>query len=416
MEGFAVKGGRRLSGEVSINGAKNCILVQMAAAVLTEEEVVIRDCPEISDIDNMMSILRSLGAKAYREGSNVIVKAEGIGNFEISSECGTKIRSSVFLLGPLLSRFKRASAVFPGGCSIGKRPVDYHTAGFRALKGKVSEEGGRIVCHGEEMEGGEVCVSGSVGATENMIMAAVLLEGETLINGCALEPEITALCNMLNSMGARITQRGSRIRVKGVKKLGGTVVLPIPDRIVSGTYIAAAALTEGELYIKNAAVRHLRAFIEKTDGYSCDVRYYGSDLSVRGRERKQGVGLIRTGGYPAFPTDLQAPLCSVLCVSRGRSVIEENIFETRFKYTDELKKMGADISVAGRGAYIRGVDTLIGSEVYAKDLRGGAALVLAALGAEGDSVVWGAEHIDRGYEHIESKLTGLGGMIERISC
>lgn len=414
MESFVIRGEKKLKGELQVSSAKNCVLVQMAAAILTDEEVVIRECPNISDVENMRKILVALGAKAERQGSSMVIKAENMTGNLIPEQYCKKIRSSVFMLGSLLGRFRKAGASFPGGCSIGKRPVDLHIAGFKSLNVGVEENEDSFFCDGRNMRSAEVCVSRSVGATENMIMSAVLLDGESVIYGSAEEPEVRALCDMLNSMGGRIEISGSVIKVQGVKKLGGTEVLPIPDRIVAGSYICAAAVTEGELYIKNSASRYLSAFIEKVDGYSCDIKYYGDDILVKGREKRRGVGILNTAPYPGFPTDLQAPITTVLCVSKGQSVVCEKVFETRMKHVGELAKMGAEITDVGRKAYISGVKRLVGANVTAYDLRGGAAMVLAALNAEGETVVMGAEHIDRGYECVENRLSEIGADIRRI--
>ncbi len=414
MDRYIIYGGNRLEGEVSVNSAKNCVLVLMAAAILTEDKVVIKDCPEITDVKNMQCILEYIGMKTERKGRAMIIDGSGAYRHEIPALYAKEIRSSVFALGAVLGRFRKARAVFPGGCDIGLRPIDLHVNGLRSLSVKVNESGGYIDCDGRFMTGEKIVLDfPSVGATENLMLAAVLTEGVTTIENSAKEPEVVALQNMLNKMGAKVRGAGtSTVKITGVKKLRGTSVTPIPDRIVAGTYIIATAITGGNIRLYNCDVRHLGALLGKLNGNVCDVRVIdGNSLEINGYTGRKAVRKIATGSHPAFPTDLQAPVCALMGVSSGVTVVTENMFETRFRHIPELIKMGADIVVRDRTAVINGIKRYTGATVKASDLRGGAALVLAGLNAEGVTTVEDIRHVERGYENLDKVLVSLGANV-----
>lgn len=414
MEKYIIYGGNRLEGEVSVNAAKNCVLVLMAASILTEDKVQIRDCPDITDVRNMQCILEYVGMKVERKGRTMIIDGSGAYRCEIPSLYAKEIRSSIFALGAILGRFKKARAAFPGGCDIGLRPIDLHINGLRRLSVKVDDSGGYIDCDGRFMTGERVVLDfPSVGATENLMLAAVLTEGVTIIENAAKEPEVAALQNMLNRMGGKVRGAGtSTIRITGVRKLRGATVTPIPDRIVAGTYVIAAAITGGNVLLNNCDVRHLSALLGKLDGNACDVRVKDRNtLEIIGYRSRKAVRRIATGSHPAFPTDLQAPVCALMGVSGGVSVVTENLFETRFRHIPELIKMGADIVVRDRTAVISGIRRYSGATVRACDLRGGAALVLAGLNAEGITTVEDIRHVERGYENLDKVLNSLGANV-----
>ncbi|MEG1710555.1 MAG: UDP-N-acetylglucosamine 1-carboxyvinyltransferase [Clostridia bacterium] len=416
MDRFIIYGGRKLNGEIEVNTAKNCVLVLMAASILTDEKVLIKDCPKIKDVDNMQHILEHLGCKVIWQGRTLIIDSANADKYEIPSMYAREIRSSIFMLGSILGRHRKAKAVFPGGCDIGLRPIDLHINGLRTLNVKVIDDKGYIDCDGRNMKGGRVVLDfPSVGATENLMLASVLIDGETIIENAAKEPEVSALQLMLNKMGGRIKGAGtSTIRIEGVRKLRGVTINAIADRIVAGTYMIAAAITGGELKINKCDVRHLGAIINKMDGYSCDIRVESnSSIVVKGYNDIKAVKKVSTGSFPAFPTDLQAPMSALLSVSNGISIVTENVFETRFRHIPELIKLGADITVKDRTAVITGVKRLCGACVTACELRGGAALVIAGLNAEGVTVVEDIRHIDRGYENLDKALNNVGAMIIR---
>lgn len=415
MSKFIINGGSKLCGEVHIQGAKNTILPLFAAALLTEESVEISNVPSLVDVDNMIKILENLGAKVTRKGDVAKIDASELTSFDIPNELAKELRSSVFLLGSVLSRKKYAKVAYPGGCDIGLRPIDIHIKGLRDLNVKIEESAGYIYCDATEMQGGEVNLDyPSVGATENIILAAVLADGITVIHNAACEPEILDLQRFLNKMGARVTGAGtSIIRIIGVKRLLGTVFRAMPDRIAAGTYAIAAAVTGGDILLKGAYPGDMRALLSKLAKTSCIITQNSDNIHIRANKRPVAVTRITTQPHPGFPTDLQAPMMTLQAISDGICVFTENIFENRFRHVGELRKMGADIITNGRTAVIRGVPKLTGAEVYAQDLRGGAALVLAGLNADGVTVVRDVYHIDRGYERMEKVLAELGADIRR---
>lgn len=415
MGKFIINGGKRLCGEVRIQGAKNTILPLFAAALLTDEIVTIYNVPQLVDVENMIKILENLGAKVLRIGDSVTINSSKLTSHDIPSELAKELRSSIFLLGSVLARQKFAKAAYPGGCDIGLRPIDIHIKGLRDLNVKIEESAGYIYCDASKMQGGEVNLDyPSVGATENIMLAAVGAKGNTVIHNAACEPEIRDLQRFLNKMGAKVAGAGtSTIRITGVEKLKGAEYFAMPDRIAAGTYAIAAAATGGDIELRGAKQGDMRALLSKLAKTSCIITYNSDIIHIKANRRPVSVTRITTQPHPGFPTDLQAPMMALQTVSEGISVITENIFENRFRHVAELRKMGADIIINGRTAVIRGVPRLVGADVYAQDLRGGAALVIAGLAAEGTTEVNDVHHIDRGYEEMEVVLSALGADIQR---
>ena len=416
MAKLLVKGGMTFDGTYRLKAAKNAVLPMIAASILTEEKCVLLNVPDITDIRNMLKIVEKLGAKtAFREGVLSIDGVDATGS-SVGAELARELRSSVFLLGPILARSHRAAVAYPGGCDIGVRPLDIHIKGLQELGVTLEESHGTIYCDGRRMRGSNVMLDfPSVGATENLMMAASLIPGKTKIRNAAKEPEIVDLQNFLNAMGAKIYGAGgSVIEVEGVKKLSGCTYTPIPDRIVAGTLLIGAATCGGEFTLDNCQAEHIEPLLFKLRKSSCFIDIQSDRIVLKNYLRTHSFDKVETQPYPGFPTDLQSPMMVLMSVSEGTGVIVENIFETRFKIVRELTKMGANITVKDRAAIIRGVRTLDGASVSAGDLRGGAALVLAALKADGTSVIENAHHIDRGYEEIETLLGSLGAEIKRL--
>ena len=389
MDKFQINGGVALDGEIEIYSAKNSVLALLAASILTDEQVVIHSCPKIGDVYSMIKILESLGCRIIWQNDSVVIDSSNADKYEIPQSYGKEIRSSIFMLGSILGRFRKAKAVFPGGCDIGLRPIDLHLKGLRELNIEVKEHGANIICSAENARGKKIHLDfPSVGATENIMLAGVLIKGKTVICNAAKEPEIVCLQDMLCKMGAKVSGAGTgTIEIEGVKKLKGVEFTPISDRIVAGTYLIAAAMTKGKVYIKNCRPNDLTSLISKLNGVACDILSNDDSILVKGYDRPQSVLMVETSPYPGFPTDLQAQILALQTVSQGTSMIVENIFETRFKHVGELIKMGAEIVVKDRYAIVRGVPKLYGTQVFAHDLRGGAALVLAGLAAEGSTTV-----------------------------
>ncbi len=415
MDRFFVTGGTRLKGKLSVKAAKNALLPILACCFMIRGEVVLRNCPRLSDVEAMLDIIRVTGGRASYEGCDIVVNCRDCRSEKIGCELTERIRSSVFLLGPLLARYKRAQICYPGGCEIGLRPIDYHLDGLKRLGVAVGDEDGCISCDGSELRGGVVVLDfPSVGATENLIMVSALGKERTVLHNCAKEPEIVDLANFINVMGGRVYGAGSdTIVIDGVSALYGGEYLPIADRIVAGTYALAAAITKGDLFIENYNPRHLFSLTEKLFRAGVKISPMGNGVRVSASKRCRAIGKVETLPYPGFPTDLQPQLTAMLCYANGCNVLVENLFESRFRYTSELVKMGADITVRDRVAIVRGKKILKAAELEARDLRGGAALVLAALAAEGESVVSGITHIDRGYEALEKALLEVGAEIFR---
>jgi len=415
MDKLVINGGRKLYGEVKVQGAKNAILPLFAAAVLTEDKVVINNVPNLSDVDNMIKILKNLGVKVDRYGSTAVIDASVLTGNEIPNNLAKELRSSVFLLGSVLSRCKKAKVAFPGGCDIGLRPIDIHIKALRDLDVEVEESKGYVYCNAENFKSGEINLDyPSVGATENVILCAAVSKGTTVLHNAACEPEIVDLQNFLVKMGAKIVGAGtSVIKIYGVKSLHGTLYDAMPDRIAAGTYAIAVAMTGGAVCLKGARYQDMRALLSKLSKTSCNIIQNSDNIYIKSNGKSVTVPKITTQPHPGFPTDLQAPMMALQCVSDGVSIFTENIFENRYRHAGELIKMGADIVINGRTAVVKGVPCLTGTDVYAQDLRGGAALVLAGLKAEGITYVHDLRYIDRGYEKIEEVFRSLGAEIKR---
>ena len=416
MSKYIIRGGEPLCGDIKIKGAKNSVLTLLAACVLVDDVVTLHDCPHISDVDTMIAILRRLGCRIVRNGDDVTVDSRDISCEKIPSGLASELRSSVFLLGSLLSRLKKAKVAYPGGCDIGLRPIDIHLSGLRELGVRINEKHGYIDCDSSKAHSADIMLDlPSVGATENMIMTCVFLDGVSVIRNCAKEPEIVDLQNFLNRTGAKIEGAGTGvIRIEGVSSLRGTEYTPIPDRIVAGTYLIGAAMCGGELCLSNVNPEHLSSLLAKLPKSACKVTCARDKINIICKGRCESIPKVETTYYPGFPTDLQTQILTLQTVSKGTSVIVENIFETRFKTVPQLLKMGADVTVNGRTAVVRGVESLTGAEVSATDLRGGASLVLAGMCAQGETRIDNVYHIDRGYEDLSQILSSAGVKIKRI--
>ena len=416
MEGFRVLGGEKIEGQVRLQGAKNAVLPILAAALLPEGETVIRDCPDIRDVHAMAGILNQLGCRCDMEGDEVRIDSADLNRWEMPEGLSKQIRSSIFLLGPILGKLRRAAVTYPGGCEIGLRPIDLHLKGLRALGVKVQEDGGVIRCDGGEMHAGDVYFDyPSVGATENVMMAAALLPGVTTVHNAAREPEVEDLQGFLNAMGGNVRGAGTQvIQIEGVKKLRGVSYTPIPDRIVGGSLLCAAAVSGGEILLSNIRPADLMPVGDKLTEMGCRISREEEGLRLRAPRRLKAFSCLQTQPHPGFPTDMQAQMLAAACTAEGTSVIVENVFENRLSHVADLCRLGADIRVSSRTAVVSGVDKLHGAAVTARDLRGGAALVIAALCAQGETVVENVSLIDRGYAKLENTLAGLGAKIERI--
>ena len=419
MDKILVHGGNKLNGSVRISGSKNSALPILAATLLTKEPCTISNVPDLSDIHYMLQILSQLGANVERASGTVRVKAETIRS-KAPYEIVRKMRASVCILGPLLGRKHEAIVSLPGGCVIGDRPIDLHIKGFEALGATSSIEHGNVALSATQLRGASMNLRGKQGptvlGTDNVMMAATLAEGTTIIDGAAAEPEVMDLANFLNKMGAKIEGAGTRrIIVEGVKELHGAEHSVIPDRIEAGTYLVAGAMMGTEVVLQRVNPEHLGSVIESVRESGYEVNATADTIRVRGNGNPQALRLT-TEPYPGFPTDMQAQMCALLCKTSGISVISETVFPQRFMHVSELKRMGADISLDGHTAIIKGVKSLSGAPVMASDLRASAALVLAGLQADGITEVNRVYHIDRGYESIDEKLNALGAHIERVKA
>lgn len=417
MEKYIVNGGNKLYGSVGIQSAKNSVLPILAATVLTDREVKLLNVPRISDVRNMVKILSCLGCKTVYDEDSIIIDSSSADCFEIPSALARELRSSVFLLGAVISRFHYAKIAYPGGCDIGLRPVDLHLNGLKRLGVQISEKNGYINCKCDKLCGNEIMLDcPSVGATENIMLAAVKAEGTTIIKNAAREPEIEDLQNFLNKIGAKISGAGSgTVRIDGVKKLYGCEFRPIPDRIEAGTFLIGAAMCGGEISVEGVFPENISSLLHKLTENGCKIAINDDKILLENHKTLTSVKTIETRPYPGFPTDLQAQYTALCCICDGHSIITENLFETRFKYVPELRKMGADVTVKDRNAFVRGVEKFKGATVTAYDLRGGAALVLAGLAGEGSSEIIDISHIDRGYGSFEQKLRMLGADIVRVT-
>ncbi len=415
MEHLVINGGRKLSGILEIKSAKNSVLPIIACCIMSKEDILIKNSPKISDVNNMLNIIRSIGGKAKFDGNDVYINCREVNPVLVDSNLTGGIRSSIFILGPILGRFRRARISYPGGCDIGLRPIDLHISGLKTLNVDVSEQSGMIVCDGGNLSGGVVNLDfPSVGATENLMMAGVLTKGRTVIRNAAREPEIIDLQNFINFLGGNVAGAGSdTIVVNGVGKLGGGAYNPVSDRIVAGTYLAACAAAGGDVTLTNVKPNTFYSVIEKFARAGFSLKETNSSVRIIASTRPKAIRKIETQPFPGFPTDMQAQMTALLSLADGSSIMVENLFESRFKYTMQLIKMGADITVKDRVAMIKGVKELSPAVLRADDLRGGAALVIAALSAKGVSEIDGLHHIDRGYCKIEDDLKSLGADIVR---
>lgn len=420
MSCIKVIGGEQLKGELKIQGSKNAALPVIAATILNKGISKLKNCPKILDVFHMVTILEELGCNASWEENTLIVDSSGANVTHVSEESVSKMRSSILYLGAILGRFHEVTIAYPGGCSIGKRPINYHLNAIKkmnVMQEFLGDNRDIIHCFTDGIVGNEIFLeSPSVGATQNVILTAVLSEGVTRIYNAAREPEVTEVCNYLIEAGARICGKGtSFIIIEGVKRLHDVEFTLSPDRIVAGTYMAAIAAARGEAVLQNAPGRHLNALIRVLTKTGCQLEAKDDLIKISNAKRPMPVGILRTQPYPGFPTDMQSQLMSILCEADGTSTIQEDIFESRFQNAEELKKMGADISLnkEGNKAVITGVDKLHGAVVHAHDLRGGAALIIAGLAAEGTTSIYDADFIERGYEDICRDLTALGAKVVR---
>lgn len=416
MERYIIKGGTPLFGEVEVSGAKNAALGILAAAVMADETVAIDNLPDVSDINVLIDAIAEVGATVKRENRHLVkINGATIMSTKADNEYIKKIRASYYLLGALLGKFKRAEVPLPGGCNIGSRPIDQHLKGFKALGAMIKIEHGMIIADAEELVGSHIFFDVvSVGATINVMLAAALAKGNTVLENVAKEPHVVDIANMLNSMGANIKGAGTDvIRIKGVEKLHGSEYSVIPDQIEAGTFMIAAAITKGNVLVKNVIPKHLEAITAKLYEIGCSVEEYDDAVRVIGNDILKPTH-VRTLPYPGFPTDMQPQIAVALALASGTSTITENLFENRFKYVDELTKMGATIKVEGNIAVIEGTERFTGAEVNALDLRAGAALVTAGMAAEGYTMIDSIHYIKRGYEMFEKKLQQIGAKIEIV--
>ena len=417
MEQYIIKGGNPLVGEVEIGGAKNAALAILAAAIMTDETVLIDNLPDVNDVNVLLEAIQGIGAMVQRiDRHTVKINGSTITSFDIEYDYIKKIRASYYLLGALLGKYRKAEVALPGGCNIGSRPIDQHLKGFRALGADVDIEHGKIVAEADHLRGTHLYFDVvTVGATINVMMAAALAEGTTIMENVAKEPHVVDVANFLNSMGANIRGAGTDvIKIRGVRSLHKTEYSIIPDQIEAGTFMFAAAATKGDVTVMNVIPKHLDATISKLVDIGCEVEEFDDAVRVVAKGRLRSTQ-VKTLPYPGYPTDMQPQIGVVLALARGTSTITESIFENRFKYLDELARMGATIKVEGNSATIEGVEKFSGARVSAPDLRAGAALCIAGLAAEGITIVDDIVYIQRGYERFEEKLRSLGGVIEKVS-
>ena len=416
MEQYVIKGGVPLRGEVSIGGAKNAALGILAAAIMTDETVTIENVPNVRDTRVLLQAIEGIGAKVkYIYNNTVQINGGSISDLNVEYEYIRKIRASYYLLGALLGKYKESNVALPGGCNIGSRPIDQHLKGFKALGAKVNIDHGVVSAKAENLVGGHIYFDVvTVGATINLMMASCMAEGETILENAAKEPHIVDVANFLNAMGANIKGAGTDvIRIKGVNRLHGCTYSIIPDQIEAGTFMMAAAATRGDIVIKDVIPKHLESITAKLLEMGCKL-VEGDDWIRVIAEGEVGSTNVKTLPYPGFPTDMQPQIAVALALAKGSSMVTESIFENRFKYVDELNRMGAKIKVEGNTAYIEGVEKFTSAQLSAPDLRAGAALVIAALAADGISQIDDIEYIQRGYEDFEGKLSALGAIIAKV--
>ncbi len=417
MSKYIINGGNKVEGRLSIRGAKNSVLPIMAAAILNESKSIINNIPNISDVHVMIDILKSIGCKAEYEDSTLYLDSSNIDITSVKEEYMKMLRSSIIVMGAMIGRFNDISISYPGGCSIGARPIDLHLDALKTLGVKITEENGYIYCHRDNLIGSTINLQfPSVGATENAILAAVKAKGTTIINNAAKEPEIEDLQEFLNSMGAKVNGAGtSCIQIEGVDKLHSVNHTIIPDRIAIGTYMIASAITGGNLEVDKVIKAHMDPIVKKLEEAGCIIEYKNKGLIMSPPKKIIPIDIVKTSPHPGFPTDMQSQLMTLLCLGKGTSIFHETIFENRFMHCGELIKMGANIiNITENICMVKGVDVLTGEKVKAMDLRGGAALVLAGLVAEGTTEVSSINYIERGYEDFEFILRNLGADIEKI--
>lgn len=415
MSRLLIQGGNRLAGEVTIQGAKNSVLPVLAATILTGGEVELRRCPRLRDVEASIRILQALGCRAAWQGDNLAVDTSRMSGCAIPDALMREMRSSAIFLGAILARCGQAELSYPGGCELGPRPIDLHISGLRALGAEIDDTGGTLHCKAQKLTGREIVLGfPSVGATENLMLAACGAEGVTVLSNAAREPEIEDLQNFLNTCGGEVTGGGtSTVMIRGGRPLHGGTYTVIPDRIAAATYLCAAASAGGDIFLRGAREAHLSTVTATLREAGCAINGDSGGIACRCAGRLNAPRPIRTAPYPGFPTDAQAIVMAALLRCRGAAVFEENLFSSRYRHVDELARMGADIRTSGRVAVVLGVERLHGAAVRSTDLRGGAALCVAALTAEGETVVSDIAHIDRGYQSLEQDLTALGAEIKR---
>ena len=414
MSKFIIQGGKKIEGEVRISGSKNAALPIIAATVLIKGKTILYNVPNIQDVQTMFEIIRDIGGKVTKKNNKIIIDTSKIHTYEIPESLMRKMRSSVILAGAIIGKYNRANFSYPGGCEIGSRPIDLHLKGFEKLGINIKEEYGEIICNAEKIIGTQIHLDfPSVGATENAILASCLGKGTTIITNAAREPEIIDLQNFLNRMGAKIRGAGSnRIEVIGVKKLKDVSYNIMPDRIEAGTFLCMAGMNQGNLRLENINYTHIVPIVDKLEQCGCQINIDKNNIELKAPKRLKATD-IKTMPYPGFPTDMQSIFTTMLTTARGTSVVVENIFENRYKYTQELIKMGAKITIEGRTAIVKGVRKLYNAKVSATDLRGGAALVMAGLSTKGISKVENIEYILRGYENFDKKIQNIHGNITK---
>jgi UDP-N-acetylglucosamine 1-carboxyvinyltransferase len=418
MDKLIIQGGTRLSGEIAISGAKNAALPILCAALLTAEPVTFTNVPDLQDIVTLLKLLAQMGVKVTRDGDTVVLDAGELNNPTAPYEMVKTMRAAILVLGPLVARCSEAKVSLPGGCAIGARPVDQHIKGLQSMGADIEVDAGYVLAkvnnNGGKLKGTRLFTDMvTVTGTENLMMAACLADGETVIENAAREPEVVDLANCLSAMGAQISGAGTDvIRIRGVAKLHGATHAIMPDRIETGTYLCAAAATGGDVLLRKTSASYLDIVIDKLMDAGCQIEIGRDTIRLQGPERLQAVSL-RTAPYPAFPTDMQAQFMAINCVAQGTAVIRETIFENRFMHAVELIRLGADIKIDGNTAFVTGVAKLKGAIVMATDLRASASLVVAGLAAEGETTIDRIYHLDRGYEHLDTKLAALGAKVSR---
>ncbi|MDR1532022.1 MAG: UDP-N-acetylglucosamine 1-carboxyvinyltransferase [Clostridiales bacterium] len=418
MGAYRVCGGKKISGELTIGGGKNAILPILASVILNSGVSVLHNCPRIADTFTSIEILETIGCKVAMEGNTLIIDSSGADKCEIPEKLVGKMRSSIIFMGGVLGRFRTVKISYPGGCELGLRPINYHLKALTQLGAEITDEHGFIIAKADKLRGTKINLDfPSVGATENTMLAAVFAEGETMIVNAAKEPEIADLQNFLNACGAKIKGAGTdAITIRGVPRLHGAEYTIMPDRIAAGTFLAAAAVTGGSVTLRNVMAEHLYPITSKLTETGCGIQTRPGIVSLTSPGKLRALDRLRTCPHPGFPTDMQPQMTALLCTANGTSIVEETMFESRNRHVNELMRMGADIILAesGRTAIIKGVKKLKGSTVSSKDLRGGAALILAGLAAEGTTTVTNSEHVERGYERIEHALTQLGADVVHL--